>query len=102
MFESTFIRIITASIVFLLFSYCEHRFECGLIVSALLNFVIVMENGNWISSLLFAAQFSLSESGLRHYSYLMFLALEFIFIFFHKQEDVTKVQNWRPYEERIR
>ena len=71
----------------MLFSYVDYSFDCGLIISAILSLILVVRNGSWISPVVLATQYALSEFEYKHYSCLLFLVLEFIFIFFDTYED---------------
>ena len=87
MFESTFNKIMMTCVGLMLFSYVDYSFDCGLIISAILSLILVVRNGSWISPVVLATQYALSEFEYKHYSCLLFLVLEFIFIFFDTNED---------------
>ena len=87
MFESTFNKIIMTCVGLMLFSYVEYSFDCGLIISAILSLILVVRNGSWISPVVLATQYALSEFEYKQYSCFLFLVLEFIFIFFDTYED---------------
>ena len=95
MFESTFHKVIVTCVAFIIFSYLEYHFDCGLIISAILSLILVVRNGSWISPVVLATQYTLSEFGYKHYGFLLFLVLEIIFIFFDRYEDTSGLQNWK-------